>query len=195
MRRRLVVAIVVLVLLVFTLVNAVRAQEPRTTLSATITAEGGWYRYYMYDWVLLTNQFQGISPVVVQQGQTVDMQYLIRADRDISLIRSSYPVWGEVCVTNTGSNLTEGLSMTLIVKDTFDVTVMSVPWNLSEHPVLFNGEQYCYSVEVLLNIPGDYVFAVEVYAGNAAVVHAQVPLTFPTTPQLMGWDALASISV
>ena len=87
------------------------------------------------------------------QGDSATVRYIIQVVRSAGVNTTAH-VDGEICVTNTGQEATEGLQITDTVTDPLNNVMGTVNVDVSAKPVLLPGESYCYPYRVDFTNPG-----------------------------------------
>ena len=135
-----------------------------TTLVASKTATGFNESRTEFDWTLEKELVAIMDEHMVPEASIVEtslaprtikwLDYRITATRSGPTVTSSAGVRGEVCVTNSGERLTEGLAIRDVVQRKVGgawVEFVSADVDVSMKPVLAAGETHCYPYEILFS--------------------------------------------
>lgn len=92
-----------------------------------------------YTWSLQKTLKPSQVPYIIRQGMTVNVEYLLTADRSgPSTVYTNTPVSGQICVNNTGSQPTVGLWMTATLQQSLDG---GTTWTNFSGPVVVPGTE------------------------------------------------------
>lgn len=188
-----------------------------TTLLTSKESTGFWEREVIYDWSIEKNVLESeavsvsdagrLGYAMVPKGQSVTIDYLIKAERCVATDIEHMGVRGYVCVKNVGSVPTENLAIVDHIQiydenvcSYVDVAVFEV--DTSSRPVLAPGEEHAYFFEYAFdavaaseycNLACVSITNYEGFDGVAHAVPAYDPFTMPAEPCLIEIDETALI--
>jgi uncharacterized repeat protein (TIGR01451 family) len=173
----------------------------------TKTVEGYWNRGLTYDWSVVKT----VSPSTqeIGPGTTAALSYTVAATRTPVDSASQAGVRGQICVKNTGSQDSQGMTVRDVVQARINnvwTTVAVTNVDVSSNPVVSPGETACFDYDVPLTpvVGREYQNQGEVTwtnAGNGGTggntqtwETAWMPFTLPATPNTTETDATAALA-
>jgi hypothetical protein len=153
------------------------AQPTSASLGATVTATPHWYT--VYDWTI--EKSASNPTLTLATGEPFTETYTVIINKDeASGVTSAY-IDGQVCVTNSGTDPTDNLAITAVVKDGYpppsDI-ITSASVDVSGLPnIPADSSPHCYDYRVDLPLPTDTYGHPQPHAGGAYKVTADVTIT------------------
>jgi hypothetical protein len=122
-----------------------------TTLTGEKTASVTITENARYPWTIRKNTIPGEVPVTIPKGQSVTVPFTISVTRGTLVVeRSSSSITGEICLTNTGTVKTQGLSLTDQIEEKVNGSwvLLGSPITISVPGELNPGATRCHAYEM-----------------------------------------------